>query len=383
MKHNSFIIKSPGKYSIYILLFIWIVLQLCFLNNGVITNLEATKYINQANIFLTTGTYSSDNFLFYSVQILLIAICLKLKLSFIFLVIVQIIFNGISVISFHKLVKKITNSSILSFLATFYFLIFIYYHLYNTFLFTESLFFSFSVIYTWFLFTRKNLTLKNIFLILLFLSILYLTRPTGIFFIPATFIFLIIKFYPRHSFKIFATAGLTGSIFLYYLFNYSLGSGGEFDFLLPYLDERIICGVPTIKEPHYIIIPVEKNSIGGLFYIITHHFGLFFKLAIQRLIAFFGIYRPYYSTFHNVFAAGYFYFLYTIIIIGIRTLFKQNKPEVWFMICNISLMLLTVMLSCDEWANRFIFSVLPFFLLLAVISISNYKKQFNDWRNIN
>lgn len=225
------------------------------------------------------------------------------------------------------------------------------------------------------------MTIRNIVLILLFLLILYLTRPTGLFFIPSTFLFLTIKFYSKQAVRIIAASACIALIFFYFLFNFSLGSGGEFNFLLPYLNESIICGVPTIHEPHNISIPVEKNSIAGLFYIITHHFRLFFKLAIQRLAAFFGIYRPYYSTFHNIFASAYFYFTYLVIIIQLRNLFRQNKAEVWFLISNIGLMALTVMLSCDEWGNRFILSVLPFFLLLAIISISNYKNTVNVSRN--
>jgi hypothetical protein len=37
----------------------------------------------------------------------------------------------------------------------------------------------------------------------------------------------------------------------------------------------------------------------------------------------------------------------------------------------------TVMLSCDEWSNRFILAVMPFILLLGVISLTNYKKKFH------
>jgi hypothetical protein len=63
-----------------------------------------------------------------------------------------------------------------------------------------------------------------------------------------------------------------------------LGSGGEFDFLLPYQQEIIICGVPTISLPHHIQIPVQKNSIQGLLYVVVEHFSLFFYLSIKRLL---------------------------------------------------------------------------------------------------
>lgn len=355
-------------------------MQILFYNQyGVVTNLEAIKYINEANHFLATGKYSTNNFLFYSTQILIIAFCIQLKISFLFIVLFQMLLNAISIICFYKLANYISKNVSISFVSTLYFLVFYYYHLYNTFLFTESLYFSFSLIFTWFLFSRKKLNLKNGIVILLFLTLLYFTRPTAIFFIPATFLFIIIKFFPKRAFKIITVSSVIAIVGLFFLFNFSLGSGGEFDFLLPYQQEIIICGVPTISLPHHIQIPVQKNSIQGLLYVVVEHFSLFFYLSIKRLSAFFGISRGYYSLFHNVFASAYFYFIYLVILFGIKNLLKRNKAEVWFLITNIFLMAVTVMLSCDEWHNRFILSVLPFILLLGVISISNSnKKNFGE-----
>lgn len=372
MELKIYKILNQKKYQVISLGIIWLIIQ-CFMlwHNGIVTDLEATKYINEANHFLSTGAYSSGNFLFYSTQILLIAFCLKLQISFLFIVIIQMLFNGLSIVCFYKLTNIISKNLVISWIATFYFLIFFYYHLYNTYLFTESLFFSLSVIYSWFLFTRKKLSLKTGIYILLFLTLLYFTRPTGIFFIPATYLFLVLKFYPRNAFKVLIVSGFFMLIALFLAFNFSLASGGEFNFLLPYLNEMTICGVPTISIPHQITIPVEKNSIQSLFYIVTHYFDLFFSLALKRLSAFFGVSRTFYSIFHNIVVSAYFYLIYLAILFGIRNLFKKNKPEAWFFITNIILMATTVMLSCDEWGNRFILSVMPFFLLLAIIAISN------------
>lgn len=364
------------NFPFFLLAITWLLMQILFYRQyGIVTDLEAVKYINEANHFLATGKYSSNNFLFYSTQIMLIAFCLKLKIGFWFIVLLQIIVNALSLFCFYKMVKLISKNYLLPFLSTLYFLLFYYYHLYNTYLFTESLFFSFSVIYTYFLFTRDKLDFKNGLIILLFLSLLYFTRPTGIFFIPATYLFLIIKFFPKKAFTIVLVSTVFAITGLFFLFNYSLGSGGEFNFLLPYQKEMIICGVPTILYSHNITIPVERNSFQGLFYLITHHFDLFFTLSIKRLSAFFGVSRTYYSLFHNIFVSVYFYSIYLIILLGIINLFKKNKAEVWFLITNIALMAITVMVSCDEWHGRFILSLLPFFLLLAVISINNSKRM--------
>jgi hypothetical protein len=355
---------------------VWILMQvIMFLQNGIVTGLESTKYINEAHHFLATGNYSSGNFLFYSTEILLISFAIKLKISFLFIVLFQIIMNGLSILCFYKIVNQISSSKLLTWFSTFYFLIFYYYHLYNTYLFTESLFFSFSVIFSWFLFSSKSISVKSLLFIFIGLSILYFTRPTGIFFIPATYLFLVLKFYPKKYLKILSISAVFLLAALFFIFNYSVGSGGEFDFLLPYKNEIIICGVPLISAPHQISIPVDENSIQGLFYIITHHPQLFFSLALKRFVAFFGVSRSYYSLLHNVILCTYVYLLYLFILFGIRNLFKKNKAEAWFSITNIALMTITIMLSCDEWSNRFILSILPFILFLAVISVSNTLKK--------
>jgi hypothetical protein len=75
---------------------VWIFMQVfMFLQNGIVTGLESTKYINEANHFLAMRSYSSGNFIFYSTEILLIAFCIKLGISFLFVVLLQIIINGI------------------------------------------------------------------------------------------------------------------------------------------------------------------------------------------------------------------------------------------------------------------------------------------------
>ena len=378
MKSFPAAILLNKKNQFLLLAVIWLCMQIFFFyQNGIVTDLEATKYIYEAHHFIDTGKYSTNNYLFYSIQILLIAFCLKLHIGFWFVVLVQIIFNGISVIYFYKIVEKISNNKWLPFFSTLYFLLLFYYQLFNTFLFTESLFFSFSIIYTYVLFSINRFKLKSILLIFFFIGLLYFTRPTGIFFIPATYFYLIIRFFPGKAFLVIALSSIAGIFGLFFLLNYSLGSGGELDFLLPYTHEMIICGVSTLPQPHQFFIPVEKNSIQGLAYIITHNFGLFARLAFQRLITFLGVYRSFYSLFHNVIIVSYFFIIYATIIFYFKNAFKTYKAESIFLIINILLMAITVMLSCDEWGNRFILSVLPSLLFLATICFPNVLNKKN------
>jgi hypothetical protein len=206
--------------------------------------------------------------------------------------------------------------------------------------------------------------------LLLFLLLLYVTRPTGIFFIPATALFIITKFYPRNIILFFASAGILLPLF-YLLVNFSIGSGGEFDFMLPYDQEMVICGVTTITQSHSLEVPVTRSSIESLLYIITHYPGLFVKLALNRAVTFLGVYRSYYSPAHNIIGMIYFFIIYFTIITSF--LFKkpsgEHKAAIWFIFCYILLVAITVMLSCDEWHNRFLLSLLPFLIILATIGL--------------
>jgi hypothetical protein len=361
------IYQSQGeKQDLQIIAIIWISLQvLFFIKFGVIEDFEAAKYITEAEKLISTGTYSSGNFLFYSVQILLIAFSKLTGTYPAFPIIIQMAVNAISVYLFYKLSLSFTLSRRRSLIFTIVFLAMYYYHLYNVHLFTESLFFSFGIIYSYYLFSLKRINLNYLLFLFIGLLILYFTRPTGIYFIPATLIYLILKFYKRSAFLILSIMGLAGAFAIFYLLNFALKSGGEFDFLLPYKYEMIICGVPTIHDQNEIILPVEGNSIQGLFYVITNHTSLFLKLALKRLVAFWGIVRPFYSMPHNIFIAAYFYSVYLMIFSKTKILFTNHLEKTIFFLTLILLISTTVALSCDEWHNRFILALLPFFLLMA------------------
>lgn len=363
-------ILANSKPHFYIISTLWLALQAYFFGRfGIVADYEAPKYIEQAQHLITHGHYTSRNFLFYSTEILLIAIGLKTGMGYAFAIAVQLIFNGLSVYCFYQTILHFTRSTKAAFLFTVVFLSMIYYHLYNVHLFTESLYYSFTTIYAFILFSIKKPTLKSIVLALLGLALLYFTRPTGIFFLPATLLYFIIKFYKGKTVLLpglFITAAL---ILMYFLLNFAMKSGGEFDFLLPYSSKMIICGVPTIDTPSAITIPVEKNTLGSLWYLITHHTSLFLELAGKRLIAFWGVVRPYYSLPHNLFIAIYFYTAYLLIIIRIKRAFKSYFSEIAFFSVVILLVMSTSMLSCDEWHNRFILALLPYLLFLACLTI--------------
>ncbi len=215
---------------------------------------------------------------FYSIRLKFLIIAFsKITGTFPWLVVlIQMSVNAVSIVLFYKLALSMTKSHFRSFIVTFLFIAMFYYQLYNVHLFTESLYFSFGIIYTYLLFSIPNLSVKNILLLVFGLSVLYFTRPTGLFFIPSTIVFILFKFYRKKALLLLSIFITSGIILLYFLLNFALKSGGEFDFLLPFSHEIIICGVPTIQGQNNIRVPLEKNSVEGLMvYYYPSHISFF------------------------------------------------------------------------------------------------------------
>lgn len=361
---------TRGKKGFIIVSICWIAINLVsYIRFGIVTGFEAAKYIEQANLLLAEGRYQSGNFFFYSIPILVIAAS-KVTGGFPWMAIgLQLVVNAASLFYFYRLNFLLTKHHLASVVACVLLATMFYYQLYNVHLFTESFFFSFSILYTYLLFSISRISVRNIGLLLLGVSLLYFTRPTGVFFIPASILFLLFRFYRNKAWLITVFGGLAALVILYGLLNLALPSGGEFDFLLPYIDERIICGVPTTRQINQITVPGEKNSVEGLWYVITHHTDLFLDLAIRRLVMFFGVVRPYYSTGHNAYLILYFWLPYAVIVFRFRKLVGAFLPQSLYLFSNIFFIMITVMLSCDEWHNRFILALMPFFLLLTFVAL--------------
>ena len=361
-------ISLPKQY--LILVIVWAIVQGWLLwKNGIVTHLEATKYINEANHFLQTGDFSAPNFYLYSSQIILIAAAITIKTGFISIVILQWMLNLLATFMFYKMALIFLKKEWLVFLATTLFIINIPYQHYNSYLYTESIFYSLTIIFSSYLLRIKKLNPHNILVIILMLLLLSVTRPTGILFFPATAIYLFFRFFYRVKFiyKILISAG-TLIVFLVIL-DQLLQTGGNFNFMLPFEKENIICGVNTTSEVSIKTIK-ESNSLKGIVYYVANNGDQFFRLARLKTIAFFGFTRDYYSSSHNWFLILFFYPFYLLSIIGIWKKIKQKDKRLLFMLSVITLYWITTLLTCDDWHNRFILTVFPFFFLTGLAAFS-------------
>lgn len=361
-----------------VLFFIWIFIQALVLYQfGIVTDFEAKKYIAEAGNLLKNGTVSSPNFWLYSVQIFLIAAAMKLKTGFVALIIFQLAFNALATYTFFRfnsrISDRVTASIITLFLICNYPL-----QTFNTSLQTESLFYSFILLFSCHLLQLKQLTVKNSFIILLFIILICFTRPTGLFFIPATAFYIAFRFFHHFSTLTKFFMIVVSCIGFLYLLNIAIGSGGEFDFMLPFRDENIICGVPSIPYHNNIKIAANPNSLYGLLYYITHNFDQFISLAWLRSKAFFGLFRSYYSFGHNLYLGIYFLPFYILLVMSIPGWIKRNK---YLLLYCMSLIIITwgsVILTCDDWHNRFYLSIVPFIYILSVPAVQKSVMKFSS-----
>jgi hypothetical protein len=142
-------------------------------------------------------------------------------------------------------------------------------------------------------------------------------------------------------------------------------SGGELNFLLPLIQEHIICGVPTNLSP----AGADAGGPPEVINYILNNPGSFARLVLRRSIAFFGLTREYYSTLHNISLLLLFLPIYTLAIVSLRSWSKRSKAEFVYLITMIGLTWMMVIFTCDDWHNRFILALTPLLLLTAMPAI--------------
>ena len=370
--------KNNSKILILIIS-LWIIIQTILLFHfGIETDGESVKYIREANNLIKTGNLSSPNFWMYITQISLIFVAIKFQLGFGFVVAVQLLFNLFATLSIYRLVSTLSNQ-IVGLVVSVWFLLNLPLHQFNSFLQTDSLFYSFTIIFSCYLFQLKRISLKHITTITLCLTIIAVTRPTGIFFYAATFLFLYFRFLPGISMAYKIPVLLIGLMIFIFFINTAIGSGGELDFMLTARHEHIICGVAT-QANGVPITEIEKgNSVYGLFYYITHNFSQFSRLAFERSVAFFGVLRTHYSSVHQIYLMLLFYPAYVLMLFSLKYWAKKNPDIMIYVFVIISLTWLTVIVSCDDWHNRFFLTISPYFNLLAIPAINKIlPKKWGD-----
>jgi hypothetical protein len=339
---------------------------------------EADKIIDNANRIINGRELFNGVFgWFYMAYTLFIALFLKLSVSLVFVVIVQVVLSLFAAICLYKLLLQVLANRHIAFLFFLVYLLCYPIQKWNFFLYTEGIHTSLLVIGIYYcnkwLSEKKNIHLVVSAIILL---LILFSRPVGILFLIALIVAAFFQLYQYNKKSWFyALAGIVITSLIFLL------NSPYTAFVNPDSIRRmeIICQVPQSndtlvykeynREGLFKAFSVVKDEVG---------FGTFFAIGFKKLGCFFSMYRSYFSWQHNLLLIAFTVF-YPFALIGIFS--KQRKCFRYVKLFAIIYALLTsiaIFFTCDEWSNRFISPVFPFILILAA---AGFQKLFG--KNLN
>jgi hypothetical protein len=359
-----------SKYSRVLIVLCWLITTLLYLQRfGLFTVLESEKYISEAKRFIDTGNLSAPRYWFYCTTIFIIALALKLKIGLTGAFVVQGLLNIVAYLLFYTALKKVFKIPATAFFVVIYLLLFLPYQSWVVYLYTESAFFSSLLILLSVLMRYKPTGVKNVFLLGLALLFVIVSRPLGILFAAAMYVYL---FYMADK-KWKLILGLGSILFLIlavYVINTIFSTIPDWRITQAFEEESIICDLPGTRLTYATLdLAATGSPVYKLFFYVTHNFRHFLHFSGVKLQYFFLMARPYYSNLHNNFLLVNTACVYLLVLAGLfmkkRTAYKGF---VVFMAMSILLYTLTIILQCDDYHNRFILSIYPFFVILAAMT---------------
>ncbi len=366
------------KYDIFLILLIWLVSTFLYLHFfGIVTKMEAAKYIAEAESYIKTASFSAPRFWFYCITIFVIVISLKLKIGIIGAFVIQAILNLFAYLFFYKALKKIFLIPQIPLFIVVYLIIFWPYQRWVVYLFTESAFFSLILILTSIVILYKPNTLKNVLLYGIGVILVILSRPLGIIFLASIYLQL---FYCANK-KAKIILGCSSIIVLicaYFVVNAIFSSISDWTITQAFEEESIICALRSTNPSNTKLdLATSGSPIYQLVYYLKNNFSHFLRFAAIKLQYFFLMTRPYYSKSHNYFLLLNIIPIYLLTIAGlfIKQVTSTNRVRVFF-ISNILIYTVVIILQCDDYQNRFILSLYPFFVVFSTKTIEYFVLQF-------
>lgn len=360
-----------------VLLLAWLAVQVgMLLYKGITTDIEAQVYINIANHLLTQGSYEAPKSAFYSIPIWVIALCIKTGIGYWGVVAIQVLANGLATICFYKICRLLAGCGRAAFVSTLLLITFLPLQIWNTFLYTDSLFISLSIIFSYGLLRTKP-DFAGILWILFGLVVLLLTRPLGILFVVPTFIYLL-QLLIKPPYALVKRLGIiivSGLIVLFFVNMVYQHGGGDLDMMKPNIEEHIICFVLTAQPAANLALAKDGGPLYQLVYYISNNPTHFIGLFVKRLWAFINLSRPYYSTAHNLLLYAAMLPIYLFALLGFIK--RKKKSGHLYLLLLILVYAAAIALQCDDYHSRFVMVVVPYVLYLAGVGVVGLVKKWD------
>lgn len=339
------------KYPLLFLGIIWVIVQwTLFLQYGFNTEFEGLKYQDDAQLLGDSFQIKTSR-LFYALYPLIIVFFIKINLGVKAVFIFQLLVNLVSTYFFYKLSMRWFSNIYWAIFTTILLLFTVQIQMWNYFLFTESLFISGLIIYTYILFFADLSRVISIFKLgILFIALSFL-RPTGILLLVPTILYFI---YNRNRIKTIVI--YTGIVFglLIVGFNVVFSTGQFQEYVsMAWSNGWVIWGYDGFEN-----ILLEEGGWKAI------------KLIYYRIFYYLSMIRPYYSDSHNIIMTA-FYPVYILALLGMFSPVKKYRSEIYFVIAIIAVFSLFSIFTFINWHGRFIAPILPFIILIAGFGFQN------------
>lgn len=359
----------------------WFVFQLLwFVLLGFHFDLEAEKYIREAQYLLRHHRFSEARYLFYFSTTAVVAFCLQTGLGLYGALFLIMLFNLLGYLYFFKALRFYFKDVWTPYLVVFLLLSFWPYQGWTLYLYTECFFYTAVLLLFANLLLYKNLTVRFTLATLLLLLLVLVSRPLGVLFVFPTLLFIFFKCSKKQ--KMFFSIVLALAVFLSYsLVQTVFTTTADWSLQKTTEEADIICDIPGPTPDQPLVLSNSHSQLYQLFFYVTHNFSHFIKLAAIRSRHFFTMVRDYYSLFHNGYLLLYLAAMYGSILFGTRRIRRLlSVPVLSFMVAVICLFALAVALQCDDYHNRFFLTLMPFFMTMTAVAIQPLFSFFNKHR---
>jgi hypothetical protein len=353
--------------TIALLAAVWLLVQVAQLwGKGITTNMEGQVHVNVANYFLQHGHFEAAKSWFYAVPTLLLAFCIKTGIGYWGVIVVQLLLNAMATGCFYKMSFHLSQNRRVAFIAALLLIVFIPLQIWNTYLYTESLFISFTIIFSYLL-VRSSLGPAALAGLSVALLLLVVTRPSGILFVAPAMLYVVQqKIKGTYALLKKALLVLSALAIVTFIVNAAFkGGGGDFDVMKPFVEAHIICFIPTAGSSTSLQLANTGQPLTDLLYYILHNPLHFLQLFFLRILSFFNLARPYYSMVHNLLLYVVMLPVYFWGIVGL--LKKARAAGHFYLWLLIALYAIAIALQCDDYHSRFAMVVFPYIFYFAAV----------------
>lgn len=351
-----------------ILILLWLSVQLgVYLKLGVQTSVDSFQYIEDANSIIS-GALPQDRSVWYLGYTSFLALVFFLGGTLKAIVILQILLSGLAAVSVYTIATKIFEDNAVAWLSVLLYVGWIKIHEWNTFIYTESFFTSFTIIS--FMLLLKSHKPWHFVLTLVVIVFTFFIRPAGFAFVAGVAVYLLNLFSEKTTRKTLISITILLTIGWLFLLNKMMVN---YPLLDSYVKGEII--YPDInlgvEVPDALFTP--STDLPPLVRWILFLMGnplYCSKLFLIKLLLFFGNVKPYFSWFHNIMIVVTLYPLYFFAVKGFRKL-PMEKKEKYFILTYVLVQGFTVALTSENWDGRFLIPVLSFIFILSAGGINS------------